>query len=56
MRFEATLKAIVAALPWVGYNLLGWSFETAVMFYCWLITLTVLEQVGRSSDNKGADE
>lgn len=55
MKYENTAKSIIAGLPWLGHELLSWPFETAVLVYCWLITLTVLEYRPQSTDSSDTD-
>lgn len=42
MKYEHTLGAVIAAIPWMGYSFLSWQFESTVLIYCFLILMTVL--------------
>lgn len=44
MKYKHTLSSLLAAAPWAGYEWLSWSFESAMLFYGFLILQAVLVQ------------
>lgn len=45
-----TINAAIAAMPWIGYHWLSWSFDITVLVYLFLILQAVLNHTAEGGD------